>query len=124
MSNVDFVSKKLTFSWSMASSDCPAIHYNILASNCGSCPTTTNHTNVTCTDVPTNDSIICIFAIQTIHGNTVGNVSDPIRVNKDILFHTEYLSTHKSVTNTVYIVSITFLATALIISVIVIIKRN
>ena len=57
-------------------------------------------------------------------GNTAGNVSDPIRVNTDILFHIEYLSTLKSVTYTVYIVSISFLATALIISVAVIIRRN
>ena len=120
----NFTSKELTFSWSPVAPDCPAIHYNILASNCGSCPTTTNHTNVTCTDVPTNDSIICTFVAQTIRGNTTGNVSDSIRVNTDILFCTEYPSTHKSVTNTVYIVSISFLATALVFSVAVIIRRN
>ena len=39
--------------------------YNILASNCGSCPTTTNHTNVTCTDIPTNGST-CTLAVQTV----------------------------------------------------------
>ena len=59
-----------------------------------------------------------------VHGNTAGNVSDPIRVNTDTLFCTENLSTHKSATNTVYIVSISFLATALIFSVAVIIRRN
>ena len=35
--------------------DCPAIHYNILASNCGSCPTTTNLTTVTCTNAPNHE---------------------------------------------------------------------
>ena len=39
--------------------------YDILASNCGSCPNTTNYTNVTCTDIPTNDTT-CTFAIQTV----------------------------------------------------------
>ncbi|MCG8621319.1 MAG: hypothetical protein MJE68_04850, partial [Proteobacteria bacterium] len=34
-------------------------------SNCGSCPTTTNHTNVTCTDRPTDGSV-CAFAIQPV----------------------------------------------------------
>jgi hypothetical protein len=50
--------------------DCPAVHYNILTSNCGSCPTTTNHTNATCTDVPIDGSV-CIFAIQTVICGTI-----------------------------------------------------
>ena len=57
---------KIYFNWS-ASSHCyhdRVISYNILASNCGSCPTTTNHTNVTCTDVPTDDSW-CNFSVQS-----------------------------------------------------------
>ena len=41
--------------------------YNILASNCGSCPTTTNHTNVTCTDIPTNyNDSTCTLAVETV----------------------------------------------------------
>ena len=54
----------LNFTGRPVASDCPAIHYNINASNCGSCPTTTNHTTVTCTDVPTNG--MCTFAVQTV----------------------------------------------------------
>ncbi len=62
----------LTFDWSVsAASDCPDIQYNILASNCGSCPTTTNHTNVTCTNVPTKDT--CTFAIWRV---VCGNVTE------------------------------------------------
>ena len=57
--------EQLTFSWTRAFTDCSSVHYNILASNCGSCPTTINHTNVTCTDAPTNGGV-CIFAIQTV----------------------------------------------------------
>ena len=39
--------------------------YNIHASNCGSCPPATNHTNVTCTDIPTNGST-CTLAVETV----------------------------------------------------------
>ena len=70
-----------TFTWNVASFwDCPAIHYNILASNCGSCPTTTNHTNAICTDVPVND--VCTFAVQiVVCGNTqIGYLSDTIHI--------------------------------------------
>ena len=73
---VDLESKKISFSWSPVAPDCPAIHYNILASNCGSCPTTTNYTNATCTDVPT-DGTVCSFAVQTVVcGSITGNVSN------------------------------------------------
>ena len=80
ISKVGFHPNQLTFQWNSVASDCPASHYNILASNCGSCPTTTNHTNVTCTAVPTNDSI-CTFAVQTVVcGNITSNISDPINI--------------------------------------------
>ena len=89
---------------------CPAIHYNILASNCGSCPTTINDTTVTCTDVPTTGSTSCNFAIQTVVcGNNTGNISDPIIVNTSI---------STDITE-VYIVSISSLATALVVSVVI-----
>ena len=65
LSNADLNSRVLTFEWSPVTPDCSAIHYNILASNCGSCPTTTNHTTVTYTDVPTNGNS-CTFALQTV----------------------------------------------------------
>ena len=74
--------RALTFSWNPIAANCPAIHYNILASNCGSCPTTTNHTNVTCTDIPiTYNAILCTFALRTVVcGHTAGIVSNPISV--------------------------------------------
>jgi hypothetical protein len=105
VSRNDYSSKELTFSWSPVAPDCPTVHYNILASNCGSCPTTTNHTNVTCTDIPTNDSI-CTIAIQTVVcGNITGDTSDPIsitlyttesivRILTDSLYPTENHGTH------------------------------
>ena len=65
----------LTVTWSPVAPDCPTIHYNIAASNCGSCPTTTNQTTVTCTDVPTNNSM-CTLAVQVVVcGNISGNFS-------------------------------------------------
>ena len=74
--------RQFMFSWSPVAPDCPAIHYNILASNCGSCPTTTNHTNVTCTDVPTEQNTFCAFALQTVVcGNITGILSNPISVS-------------------------------------------
>ena len=80
ITTANFVSRHLTFSWSPVAPDCPAIHYNILASNCGSCPTTTNHTTATCTDVPP-ENIVCTFAIQPVMcGSLVGNKSDPVSV--------------------------------------------
>jgi hypothetical protein len=128
-SEVDNSSREITFSWSPVAPDCPAFHYNILASNCGSCPTTTNHTNVTCTDVPINDSI-CTIAIQTVVcGNITGNTSDPIIITfytteMDSLHptdnqgtynssNTEIMGRNNSPTNRVYIKSFSCLATAL-----------
>ena len=78
---VNFGLKEITFTWDPVASDCPGIHYNILASNCGSCPTTTSHTNFTCTDVPTNGST-CTFAVQTVVcGNMAGDLSKPLTFN-------------------------------------------
>ena len=117
MSNADFVSRELTFSWS---TNCGTkFHYNILASNCGSCPTTTNHTNVTCTDVPTNNSV-CIFIIQTVVcGNITGQLSYPIRAT--ILNPTDNTSfgIHSSDSCQAYIISTSVLATVLCVSVVV-----
>ena len=75
----DVTSNAVTFSWSVVAPNCPTVHYNILASNCGSCPTTTNRTTVTCTDVPTSGGV-CAFAVQTVVcGNNSGHLSDTIQ---------------------------------------------
>ena len=79
ISKADFASRQITFNWSRVVTECPDqdVHYNILASNYGSCPTTTNHTSVTCTNVRTNST--CTFAIQTVVcGYIMGNKSDVI----------------------------------------------
>ena len=67
-----------TFTWNTLSAGCPNVHYNILASNCGSCPTTTNHTNATCTEVPTDGST-CVFVLQTVVcGIITGELSNQV----------------------------------------------
>ena len=79
---VDTISRKITFNWSPVAPNCPAIHYNINTSNCGNCPTTTNHTTVTCTDIPdTADNATCTFAIQAVTCEIIiGKLSNPIVV--------------------------------------------
>ena len=73
--------RQLQFSWNPVVPDCPDIHYNILASNCGSCPTTTNHTNVTCIDKLTQRNSFCTFALQTVVcGDITGSLSNTISV--------------------------------------------
>ena len=138
----DCPAKELAFVWSPVAPDCPAIHYNILASNCGSCPTTTNHTNATCTDVPTNGSV-CTFAVQTVAcGNITGNESEPVSIIFDAMkstgptnvhHMTEILGKNNLDTNIPYTtsISLSFLATALIISIavsitviVIILKRS
>ena len=80
--STDLSLRHLTFAWTPVApnSDCSAtVHYNILASNCGSCPSITNHTNVTCVNIPTDGST-CAFAVKlVICGNVTGNVSDEAR---------------------------------------------
>ena len=66
--------------WNNVDPDCPALLYNILSSNCGSCPTTTTNTTVTCTDVPTDGSV-CTFAVQSgVCGRIVGEISDRVEI--------------------------------------------
>ena len=80
ISVANFTSNEFTFNWSPVTPDCNALHYNILSSNCGSCPITTTNTTGTCTDAPTNGSM-CTFAVETsVCGAVVGNTSDTITI--------------------------------------------
>ena len=56
-------------------STCPTIPYRILAANCGNCPTATNYTNVTCTDVPVNNAYCSFALIPTICGGATPSLS-------------------------------------------------
>ena len=70
----------VTFKWTPVTSECFTSSYSILTSNCGSCPTTTAHTAVTCASLP-SDGSLCTFAIQTVVcGNITGNTSDPVHL--------------------------------------------
>ena len=86
---IDTSLKQISFSWSPVVPDCPAIHYNILATNCGSCPTSTNHTTVTCTDIPYDNSIIlCNFVVQTVMDENMIGGSTTYEVEiKNIFMH-------------------------------------
>ena len=54
----------LILSWDPVEPSCPAIHYTINASNCGSCPVITNETYMTCTNPPLGTS--CDIDIRTV----------------------------------------------------------
>ena len=73
---------QITFDWNPIAPKCSVVHYNIFAFNCGSCPTVTTNTTITCVDVPTDGSI-CTFALETvICGNITGSKSDPVCVQQ------------------------------------------
>ena len=80
-------STHLTFHWSPISSNCDAIQYRIMRSNCGLCPNVTNSTSVTCyiNGLFTNSSrqlYLCTFTVQTVVcANIVGNESKRIQGN-------------------------------------------
>ena len=73
------------FGWSPVAPDHSALHYDIITSNCGSCPNTTTNTITTCTDVPTHGSV-CTLAIQTVVcGNIIGDpVNFTVIPNSDV----------------------------------------
>ena len=69
---VDMMSRQITFTWSPSSHQCPDAYYNLLTSNCGSCPTTTNYTNVT-------NGSVCAFIVQTlVCDDILGHLPDGI----------------------------------------------
>ena len=100
---VDTASRKIIFTWSPVAPECPAISYNINTSNCGSCPTTTNHTTVSCIDVPVagDNTTACAFALQAINCETIiGKMSDPITVLLRETSNNSVLSTQSAFNNT------------------------
>ena len=117
ISHIDTGLIQLTFTWSPAALNCPGVLYNILASNCGSCPTTTNYTTATCTDVPSNGSM-CVFAVQTVICEDItGNKSDSISivVKNTSSPHSEI--PENSSTDRIQMASVGFLVTSLVVCV-------
>ena len=115
ISHIDIGLIQLTFSWSPVAPDCPEVSYNILASNCGSCPTTTNHTTAACTDVPT-DGKECTFAVETV---VCGNITGSKNSSISLLVPNTVTVTESSTTDILYFASIGFLAVSLVVSIVV-----
>ena len=63
--------------------NCAAIHYKILAQNCGNCPSSTPHTTVVCHDMSIGDNLTCSFVVQNVRtcDDITGNMSDPVKVH-------------------------------------------
>ena len=63
--------------------NCAAIHYNILAQNCGNCPSSTPHTTVVCHDMNVGANLTCSFVVQNVRtcDDITGNMSDPVKVH-------------------------------------------
>ena len=82
-SNVHLVninSTHVTLHWNPVSSNCNAIQYRIISSNCGLYPNATNSSSVTCTG-PFTDDQLCTFTVQTVVcDNVVGNESRRVEV--------------------------------------------
>ena len=76
----------ITFSWSQIPFECQSLCYNILASNCGTCPATTTLTSVTCTDTPTDDGV-CMFAVQVVVCNVSVYMSKYDIVSVNLSYH-------------------------------------
>ena len=129
LDRVNFGLKEITFRWSQIALDCRAIHYNILASNCGSCPTATNHTNVTCTDLP-SDGSLCTFTVETVVcENITGNQSKPLMFKTaSTLIFTEFNSrcicTGTTATASVFAIGLTISVIVFTSIIIVLVKAN
>ena len=72
---------KLTFNWSsVISNNCSIPLYNI-TSDCGICPTVTNITTVTCSDLQLTTNVdTCHFRVSTQTCNLTGNLSSSVTV--------------------------------------------
>ena len=72
---------KLIFIWSsVLSNNCSVLHYST-DSDCGTCPTVTNMTTATCSDLPlTTNAVTCHFRVSSHACGLVGSPSSPIKV--------------------------------------------
>ena len=90
---VNFVEESpnhIRFNWSHILFICPLLHYRIVASNCGQCPTATVNTTATCRRnyMQVMNNVPCSFAVQTVAcGDTAGDVSMAVNVIwRDVYF--------------------------------------
>ena len=77
------VTNMAMFMWSPVLSNCSKVKYNIDHSNCGSCPNTTTHTNITCTHITSSTLLGCMLTVQTVVcGNISGDWSNKISLSE------------------------------------------
>jgi hypothetical protein len=70
------------FNWTPITSNCSMayVQYTI-SSDCGTCPTVTNMTTATCSDLqPTTIAVLCHFRVSSRACGLIGNPSSPIVV--------------------------------------------
>ena len=86
----DVKPKRLTFIWNdsvnlqqtHSFSDTDSIVYNIISSNCGTCPNSTSSLSATCVDFIADGSV-CSFALQAVVcavGSRFSPISDPVKI--------------------------------------------
>ena len=73
---------QLTFSWDPVAPNCSSLHYNILAQNCGNCPSATQHSTVVCHDMEVDQNLTCSFVVQNFRtcDGAAGSMSNPVNV--------------------------------------------
>ena len=84
---IDITQTYLLFHWNQiswaGSGSCSSLIYNIIASNCGTCPNSTTSLFATCTNMTINGEI-CSFAVETeVCGNIIGQRNNSITVYLD-----------------------------------------
>lgn len=112
-------SQTIVFSWSQIPllSECQMlVHYNILASKCGTCPTTTTLTSVICTDTPT-DGGVCTFAVEVVVCETISGEYDIVNVNLSYYYYYGATSYDVDVRSYVALASACFFAALFIVSI-------
>ena len=57
---------QLTLNWSSVYEDCPALHYNVSATNCGECPSITYSNSATCNITSLILPQVCIVVIRAV----------------------------------------------------------
>lgn len=76
-------SRQITFMWDAPMTMCEVLYYIINATNCGTCPKTSNSTTIICTDFEGYLSTpqLCRMTIQTVVcNNIVGSQSNEVLV--------------------------------------------
>ena len=79
-SSADLSSGIITFTWNPVALNCPFIQYKANTLNCGTCPSMTESTELTCFDVPSNGHT-CMLTVQAfICNHTLGTPSELISI--------------------------------------------